>query len=106
MGDQIVSVDAADSHFHVSIATLKDVMERENLEYLQSLEGLEGIAGQLETSITNGLNADEAEDGFIQRKAAYVSFFSGGVTKNKNGQRRGTSWALPLTLNASTTAHP
>jgi hypothetical protein len=73
MGDQIISVDSGEGHFHVSVSTLKDVMERENLEYLASMEGLEGIAGQLETSITSGLSADEAEDGFLQRKAAYVT---------------------------------
>jgi Ca2+-transporting ATPase len=71
MGDQIVDIGGGDGHFHTSVATLNDIVARENIEYLHSLEGVEGIAGSVSSSTTTGLNADEAADGYAARIATF-----------------------------------
>lgn len=72
MGDQIVDYDGI-GNYHISVATLNDIVARENVEYLSSLQGIEGIATKLSTSTKNGLSQDEQFDGFSQRIAAYVN---------------------------------
>lgn len=70
MGDQIVDYDGI-GNYHISVATLNDIVARENVEYLSSLQGIEGIATKLSTSTKNGLSQDEQFDGFSQRIAAF-----------------------------------
>lgn len=72
MGDRVVSVDSGDGRFHVSLATLVDIVTRDNVDYLQSMGGAEELVAKLGTSAQTGLSADEADDNFTQRKAAYV----------------------------------
>ena len=71
MGDQLVFLDEAHSHFQTSIGTLNDLIERDSVEYLESMNGVQGIAKQLGTSTTTGLSADEVSSGFIHRIETY-----------------------------------
>jgi hypothetical protein len=67
MGDQLVLLEEMDSHFQLSISTLNDLIERENVEYLESMEGVQGISRKLSTSTTTGFSADEVDSGFEHR---------------------------------------
>lgn len=71
MSDRIIDVGGGSSRFHTSVASLNDIIARENVEYLMSLDGIEGIAGMVFSSTANGLSADEAADGYSARIAAY-----------------------------------
>ena len=75
MGDRIVSLEEDSGRYHISVATLTDIVKREDKEYLQSFEGAAGLAGRLESSLETGLNADEAADGYNSRIAVYVQFY-------------------------------
>lgn len=72
MSDRIVDLGGGSSRFHTSVASLNDIIARENVEYLMSLDGIEGIAGMVFSDTTTGLSADEAADGYSARIAAYV----------------------------------
>lgn len=71
MSDRIVDLGGGSSRFHTSVASLNDIIARENVEYLMSLDGIEGIAGMVFSDTTTGLSADEAADGYSARIAAY-----------------------------------
>lgn len=79
MSDRIIDVGGGSSRFHTSVASLNDIIARENVEYLMSLDGIEGIAGMVFSSTANGLSADEAADGYSARIAAYVVVCSGHI---------------------------
>lgn len=73
MGDRIVSTDEGSGRYHISLSTLVDIVKREDKEYLDSFEGVGGLAGQLDTSLENGLSQDEAADDYSARVAVYVN---------------------------------
>lgn len=72
MADRIVMADEGSGRYHISLSTLVDIVKRSDKEYLDSFEGAGGLAGQLDTSLENGLSQDEAADNYSARIAVYV----------------------------------